>query len=101
MVGKKKIEQREAAQGEKMIEVKIRFWTNDLAEKDGMIRPKHAWSSGVVRMERNESHDIVPKQPVVFHSLMDISAVVEKVLIAHGIALHTSRKMRKYFEVDE
>lgn len=101
MAKKKKIEQREASQGEKMIEVKIRFWTNDIAEKDGMIRPKHAWAGGVVRMERNESHDITPQQPVVFHSLMDITAVIEKVLIAHDVTLHSSRKMDKYFEVDE
>jgi hypothetical protein len=100
MTGKKKMVQREAPQGEKMIELKIRFWTNDLADKEGMIRPKHAWSSGVVRMERNESHDIVPQKPIVFHSLMDLNAIIEKVLISHGISLHVSRKMGKYFDED-
>jgi hypothetical protein len=31
-----------------------------------------------------------------FQSLLDIGAVVEKVLIEHSILLHPSRKMRKY-----
>jgi hypothetical protein len=44
--------QRKAQQGERMIEVKIRFWTNDIADGKGNIFPKHAWSSGVVRMEK-------------------------------------------------
>ncbi len=32
-------EQRDAQQGEKMIELRIRFWTNDLANEKGKIRP--------------------------------------------------------------
>ncbi len=95
------IEQREAAQGERMIEVKVRFWTNELAEGQGMIRPKHAWSSGVVRMTRNPSHGIVPGAPAPFHSLMDLTAVIEQVLIAHGVTLHPSRTMEKYFDVSD
>jgi hypothetical protein len=98
MASEKSIEQREALQGERMIEIRIRFWTNDLAEGDGVIRPKHAWSSGMVIMDRNKSHNIVPKNPVPFNSLMDLPSVIEKVLVTHGIVLHASRKMRKYFE---
>ncbi len=41
------IESREAAHGKKMVEVKVRFWTNDLADGKGKIRPKHAWGAGV------------------------------------------------------
>lgn len=86
----------EAKQGEKMIEVKLRFWTNNIAEQLGKVIPKHAWTSGVVRMERNKSHGIEPGNPQPFHSLLDASAVIEKVLIDHGVTLHASRKMRKY-----
>jgi hypothetical protein len=85
-----------AIYGKKMIEVKIRFWTNDIAAKKGAIIPRHAWTSGVVRMEPNKAHGIVPKNPTFFYSLLDIGAVVEKVLIAHDITLHRSNKMRKY-----
>jgi hypothetical protein len=84
-----------APQGEKMIEVKIRFWTNDIAEA-GEVIPKHAWSAGVVRMEANTAHGIKPKHPRPFHTLMDVTGVIERVLIDHGIVLHPSRKMRKY-----
>jgi len=86
----------EAKHGERMIEVKIRFWTNNIAPGLGKVLPKHAWSSGVVRMEANSSHRIAPGRPRVFHSLLDVGAVIERVLIEHGIVLHHSRRMKKY-----
>lgn len=85
-----------AKYGEKMIEVKVRFWTNNLAPKRGHILPGHAWSNGVVRMDKNELHGINPGKRHHFHSLMEIPAAIEKVLIQHGIILHQSRKSRKY-----
>ena len=95
------IDESEAQQGERMIEIKIRFWTNNIAEGKGIIRPKHAWAAGVVRIERNESHGITPQKPLPFHTLMDLPAVIEKVLLAQGITLHASKKMKKYFKWDE
>lgn len=86
----------DAEQGERMIEVKLRFWTNNIAAKKGQVVPKNAWAGGVVRIERNGSHGIKPGKPLPFHSLLDIGAVIEKVLIEHGVVLHPSRKMRKY-----
>ena len=97
MTSKPRVESLEAAHGERTIEVKIRFWTNDIAGGQGKVLPKHAWAGGVVRMERNASHGIVPGAPLPFHSLLDITSVVEKALIQHGIQLHAGRKMRKYF----
>lgn len=88
-------EAKEAAHGSKMIEVKLRFWTNNIAA-DGKVLPKHAWTSGVVRMERNDAHGITPGNPRPFHSLLDMGAAVEATLIEHGIELHPSRKMKKY-----
>ena len=87
---------KEAKHGEKMIEVKIRFWTDDISDEKGKVIAKHAWSSGVVRIERNKSHVITPSKPLPFHSLLDVGATVEKVLIEHGIILHPSQKMKKY-----
>jgi hypothetical protein len=86
----------EAQHGQKMIEVKVRFWTNAIAEEEGKVLPKHAWASGVVRMERNTSHGITPGSPVPFHSLLDLGAAIEKVLIEHEVQLHVPRRMRKY-----
>lgn len=86
----------EAKHGEKMIEVKLRFWTNNVSPDSGTVLAKHAWTGGVVRMERNDSHGIKPGSPRPFHSLLDVGAVVERVLIDHGIVLHPSRRMKKY-----
>ena len=92
---------REAKHGEKMIEVKIRFWTDSLATDVGKVIPKHAWTSGVVRIESNKSHGIAPKNPRPFNSLLDVGAVIEKVLIEHGIVLHRSRHMKKYMSGED
>jgi len=54
----------EAKHGKKMIEVSLRFWTNDISEEPGKVIPKHAWTSGVVRIQGNESHGIVPGSPL-------------------------------------
>lgn len=91
----------QARHNEKMIELRIRFWTNDIAETSGEIVPKHAWDSGVVHVQRNASHDIEPLNPKPFHSLMDLTAVVEKVLIAHGVRLHSGRRSQKYFVTED
>ena len=95
---KEEVVAQEAKHGEKMIEVKLRFWTNDISNEKGTIIKKHAWSSGVVRIAGNKSHGIVPSGPLPFHSLLDVGSVIEKVLIEHEIVLHPSRKMRKYVQ---
>jgi len=87
---------REAKYGQKMIEVKLRFWTDDIADESGKIIPKHAWSSGVVRIEPNNSHGIVTSIPKPFNSLLDVGAIIEKMLLEQGIVLHLSRRMQKY-----
>jgi hypothetical protein len=87
----------EAKQGKKMIEVKLRFFTNNIASQSGKIIPKHAWTQGVVYMQGNESHGIVPCNPRPFHSLLDIGQVIEKVLLEHGIVLIPGSRMEKYF----
>ena len=96
MTPEKNLVAQEARHGEKMIEVKIRFWTNNISLEPGKIKPKHAWSAGVVRIEGNKSHGIVPGAPKPFHTLLDVGAVIEKVLIEQGIVLHPGQKMAKY-----
>lgn len=91
-----KVEALEAKYGQKMIEVKVRFWTNDIAEEPGMIVPRNAWCSGVVRMQGNKSHAITAGKPIPFHSLLDIGSAIEKTLVDHDIQLHVPRRMKKY-----
>ena len=97
-MAKSRIEAKEAKHGQKMIELKIRFWTNDIAQGKDKILPKHAWSSGVVRIEKNRPHDITPGYPRPFNSLLELGSVIEKVLINQGITLHHSKKMKKYLD---
>ncbi len=89
---------KEAKHGEKMVEIQIRLWTDGIAGEQNKVIPKHAWSSGVVKVQSNKAHGISSQSPVPFHTMMDLTAVIEKVLINHGITLHQSRKMKKYFE---
>ncbi len=100
MTENKKVAALEAKHGKKMIEVKVRFWTNNISSEPGKVIPKHAWASGVVRVQGNESHGIVPGNPKPFHSLLDVGAVIEGVLIEHGIVLHPGSRMKKYIAGD-
>jgi hypothetical protein len=94
---KTKAASKQAKTNEKMIELRIRLWTNAIAKTKGEIIPKHAWDSGMIYMQRNSSHGIEPKKTRPFHSLMGLTASIEKVLIEHGVQLHPSRTTRKYF----
>lgn len=98
MVTQNDIEAREAKFGEKMIEIKVRFWTDNIAEDQKKILPKHAWPGGVVRIARNKAHGIKPEKPIIFNSLMDLPYAIEKVLINQGIKLHIGGRMKKYIE---
>jgi len=87
-----------AAHGERMIELRIRFFTDKIVKTAGEIKPKHAWDRGVVIMTANRSHGISPKPPkgAVFNSLMELPRVMEKVLIDHGIKFHLGNRSNKY-----
>jgi hypothetical protein len=96
-VNKAGIAPTETKHGEKMIEIRVRFWTNDIGEC-GQILPKHAWSKGTVNVTRNETHGITPKPKGWrnFNSLPELGMAIEKVLIDNEIVLHHSTKTKKY-----
>ena len=87
---------KERVHGEKIIEVKLRFWTNCLADRKGRIIPKQTWPSGLVGIEGDKSHEIVPREPIPFHSLLDLGRAIEKCLLDQGMQLHPSKRARKY-----
>jgi hypothetical protein len=94
------VKARQAAHGNKTIELKVRFWTDDLA--DGKrIRPKHAWTSGVVLLAANPAHGIKGGRPKPFNSLLDIGSVIERALTEQAIQLHVSRRMRQYISAPD
>src|SRR5260221_9401654 len=94
----KEIAEMEAKHGEKMIEVKVRFFTNKIAPNKDRVIPKHAWTEGFVRIDGNASHGIRARKAQPFDSLLDVGHAIERVLIDHGIVLHPSRKMKKYLK---
>ena len=78
----------EAKHGEKMIEVKIRFWTDGLAEVPGHIKLKHCWSAGIVSVPKNESHGIASGNRKPFNSLMELTYAVEQAMADAGLRIH-------------
>lgn len=80
-----------APHGEKTIEIRIRFFTNELASGSGNIWPKHAWDRGSVYTVVNKAHGI-DTEGATFNSLPQLIVAIEKVLIKAGIQLHHSGK---------
>ena len=79
-----------AKHGKKMIKLSVRFWTNDIAEEEGHIIPKHCHGSGFVVMEANAPHGIEnDKEP--FHNVNEIPAVIETLMKRAGMVVHYSR----------
>ncbi len=94
------IESREAQVGKRMIEVRVRFWTDGIVPREGRIRPKHAWTNGVVRIAPNDVHGTKPSNPRPFNSMGELGAKIETVLIEAGVKLHPNRKMQKLIVSD-
>jgi hypothetical protein len=81
--------------GEKMIQLQIRFFTDEIAA-DGKILPKHAWDAGMVTVQTNESHGLAKGQPVPFNSILELPTAIEKQIIKQGIVLHSGSRSSKY-----
>ena len=84
---------RKAPHGERMIEVKVRFFTDGIAKRKGEVISGHGWTKGVVRLTPNETHTIDKNnRPIPFNSLMEIPFAIEKLLMRDGITLFVSKK---------
>lgn len=93
----KTVDSVEAQYGKNMIELRVRFWVNDIAKERGKIIQKHCWDSGMVHITSNKSHAIKAGQ-LPFSSLMQLNAVIEKLIIDNKIKLHHCRKSTKYYK---
>jgi len=87
----------DATRGERMIELRVRFWTNGIASEPGTIVPRHAWDSGTVELRSNESHGIVSRQALHFYSLAELPSIIEKTLINNGVTLHADKHSQELF----
>lgn len=86
----------DARHGEKMIEITIRLWTDEIAEQPKKIKQKHAWAKGIVHIQQNKAHGIVPGKGVPFQSLLGLGSAIEKLLKQHEIVLHISNEADRY-----
>lgn len=77
--------------GQKMVQLKIRFWARGLTGKN-------VWSSGTVGLEANPTHGITASRDIPFNSLMQLSAKIEELLIRRGIKVRRAGKMTKYMK---
>ncbi len=50
--------EKKVPHGQKMIEVRLRFWTNAIAKKKDHIVPKHCWDHGTLYLIENEGHEV-------------------------------------------
>ena len=94
-------EPKEAAHGQRMIQIHVNFWTDKIADELGQIIPKHAWAYGKVYLIANRSHGIKSSSPVDFNSLMELPAKIEELSIREEMILRPSPKMDKYIQTDE
>jgi hypothetical protein len=91
------VEAKIAKHGDKMVEIRVRLWTDNIADGGkGMVLPKHAWDAGVVLLQTNKSHGISGKSPIPFNGFADLPSKIEKVLLEQGIKIHLSKKQRRY-----
>ena len=84
-----------APHGEKMIQLDIRLFTDDIAGA-GKIIPKHAWDTGMVTVQTNPSHGLKKGNPIPFNSLLELPGAIEKLLLKQEIVLHVGSRSRKY-----
>jgi hypothetical protein len=94
MKSKKRAAPARASSAEKMLELKIKFWTNQIACK-GKAAPKPGWAFGVVRIEASGSPHIDVKRPRHFGSFLELPSVIEQVLTEHGVVLAPKSRTRK------
>src|SRR6267154_6806682 len=97
----KKLTGSQAQRGEKMIEIRIQLWTDQIADVPGEIVPKHALDAGIVYMPVNKSHEIKSSKSEKFHSLSELPAAIERLFLKHRIKLHLNRHTLKYYALQD
>ncbi|MCK4445140.1 MAG: hypothetical protein KAW09_11390 [Thermoplasmata archaeon] len=85
-------------QGKRMIELRIRFWTNDIdGNPKGTITQKVCWDSGYVYVVKNNSHGIESKGQSRFRGLCELLGSVEKVLRKQNIKLQMGARTQEVY----
>lgn len=94
-------ETAEAQIGERMIEVRVRFFTDSIVPgAKGTVRPRHALTRGEARITPNEAHGIASRGPQFFNSLGELPLAIEKALVDARIKLQPFKRTRKLISED-
>lgn len=75
----------------KTIGIQIRFFTNDMPGADGGIFQRHAWCSGMVRVQSNPLHGISHTTEHSFRSVWQLLSAILCALKDARITLHHER----------
>lgn len=85
----------EAKPGERMIELKVAFFTDDIANTAGKVVPKVCWDVGTVRLLANATHGVKSSEPYIFNGLSELLTTIERLLVDNGIkVLHYPSRTR-------
>jgi hypothetical protein len=76
---------------QKTIEVRLRFWTDGLAGREGNILPAVCWDSGKAFVIANSAHGIGAGAQVDFKDLAGIPRAVAKSLDSAGVTVRKSK----------
>jgi hypothetical protein len=86
-----------APHGQKMITLKVRFWTDNISKKPGAQLKKECWDAGVVSIAGNRSHGFQTEtETLPFNSLPQLLSTLEKLFIKHGIQMHLGSTSIRY-----
>lgn len=75
---------RKPKYGKKTIELTVRFWTNDISDKEDHIVPKVCWEHGMITLKKNETHGLEVRKRA-FKSIAHLSRAVEELLKASKV----------------
>ncbi len=88
--------------GQRMVEVRVRFFTNKIAEEKGHIVEKNIWDNGMVSLKSNDAHGIEScESPTPFNSFSEIVMAIEEQLIQNGVKVHFNRRRMKKLMAEE
>jgi hypothetical protein len=78
-----------------MIKVVVSFWTDEIANKKGQIKPKNCWDCGYVTLPKNVLHGIKPDQEH-FRKPSEILPTIEELLKRQNIKMWHSKSRDFY-----
>ncbi|MEM3832500.1 MAG: hypothetical protein QW128_02735 [Thermoprotei archaeon] len=85
----------EAKRGERMIELRVAFFTNEIASEKGKVVPRVCWSVGTVHLLANASHGLKSSKSYFFNELSELFPTIEKLLAENGVkVLHYRGRTR-------